>query len=296
MIAVTIFTPTYNRGYTLPQLYGSLIKQTIQDFEWIIVDDGSTDDTENVVRQFINEKVLKIEYYKVNNGGKHSAINVGVEKAKAPLFLIVDSDDWLASNAIERILYHYSYIKHDETFAGVVGLRAFGNGQRIGGEINFGILDCSYLELRYVRQIKGDMVEVFKTDILRQYAFPVFQGEKFCPEALVWNRIGCTYKMRHFYEKIGFCEYLADGLTAKITRLRMKSPEASLLYYSELYRMPVPFWQKIKAAINYWRFSYNSKRNYLSKLSQIGWETLGLSPLGYILYIKDRIHESSSGY
>lgn len=296
MTAVTIFTPTYNRGYTLLRLYQSLTRQSVQDFEWIIVDDGSTDDTESIVQRFISEKVLKIEYYKVNNRGKHTAINIGVTKAKGNLFFIVDSDDWLITNAIERILYHYAYIKSDESFAGVVGLRAFANGERIGGGTKFDILDCSYIELRYVRKIKGDMAEVFKTSVLKQYVFPEFEDEKFCPEALIWNRIGCTYKMRHFYEKICFCEYLADGLTAKITRVRMKSPEASLLYYSELYRMPVPFGQKIKAALNYWRFSYNSKRNYLSKLKQIGWETLGLSPLGYILYMKDRINESSSGY
>lgn len=295
-MTITIFTPTYNRGYTLPRLYQSLIKQTEGDFEWLIVDDGSVDNTEDVVRRFIDEGILKIEYYKVSNSGKHSAINFGVKKAKGSLFFIVDSDDWLASQAVERILYHFSRIESDEQFAGVVGLRAFENGERVGGEINFDILDCSYLELRYVRKIKGDMVEVFKTDILRQYAFPAFQNEKFCPEALVWNRIGRTYKMRHFCEKVGFCEYLPDGLTAKITRLRMESPEASLLYYSELYRMPVPVGQKIKAAINYWRFSYNSKRNYLSKLKQIGWETLGLMPVGYILYKRDRINENSSSY
>lgn len=296
MMTITIFTPTYNRGYTLPRLYQSLIKQTEGDFEWLIVDDGSVDNTEDVVRRFIDEGILKIEYYKVSNSGKHSAINFGVKKAKGSLFFIVDSDDWLASQAVERILYHFSRIESDEQFAGVVGLRAFENGERVGGEINFDILDCSYLELRYVRKIKGDMVEVFKTDILRQYAFPAFQNEKFCPEALVWNRIGRTYKMRHFCEKVGFCEYLPDGLTAKITRLRMESPEASLLYYSELYRMPVPVGQKIKAAINYWRFSYNSKRNYLSKLKQIGWETLGLMPVGYILYKRDCINENSSSH
>ena len=296
MISITVFTPTYNRGYTLPRLYQSLVQQPVQDFEWIIVDDGSVDDTEHVVRQFINEKILKIEYYKVDNKGKHLAINVGVKKAKGNLFFIVDSDDWLAPNAIERILHHYSYIESDNLFAGIVGLRAFENGERVGGKIKFDILDCSYIELRYVRRIKGDMAEIFKTDILKQYTFPEFQNEKFCPEALIWNRIGRTYKMRHFYEKISFCEYLPDGLTAKIIRLRMESPEASLLYYAELYRLPIPFLQKMKAAINYWRFSYNSKRNYLSKLKQIGWETVGLFPVGYLLYMKDRIHESSSSY
>lgn len=295
-MTVTIFTPTYNRGYTLPRLYQSLIKQTEGDFEWLIVDDGSVDNTEDVVRRFIDEGILKIEYYKVGNSGKHSAINFGVRKAKGSLFFIVDSDDWLAPQAVERILYHSSRIESDEQFAGVVGLRAFENGERIGGEINFDILDCSYIELRYVRKIKGDMAEVFKTSVLRQYAFPEFQDEKFCPEALIWNRIGSKYKMRHFYEKIYFCEYLPDGLTSKITKLRMKSPEASLLYYSELYRLPVPFLQKMKAAINYWRFSYHSKRNCLSKLRQIGWGTLGVFLIGYILYKRDRINENSSSH
>ena len=175
---------------------------TDKNFEWVIVDDGSTDNTKDLVYEWIKNGRIKIQYFKQKNGGKHRAINRGLELSKGELFFIVDSDDWLSENAIERIYSHYEQIKGDELFAGICGLRVYSNGQRIGGEQEFGILDCNALDFRYKYNIKGDMSEVFITDILREYKFPEIEGETFCPESLVWNRIAQKYNMRYFYEKI----------------------------------------------------------------------------------------------
>ena len=284
---ITVFTPTYNRAYIIKDLYESLLNQINCDFEWLIVDDGSMDNTDELVASFIAEDKIQISYFKTTNGGKHRAINKGVTIANSELFCIVDSDDTLADNAIERILFYYDAIKHDNVFAGVSGLRAFHNGGKIGGEENWNIIDCNSLDLRYRFKVKGDMAEVYRTNILKEFPFPEIDGEFFCAESTVWNRISQKYKLRYFYEKIYLCDYLPDGLTSKITKLRMDSCEASLINYSELFNMQIPFLQKIKAATNFWRFSFYSKRRLDSFIKQIGIASLICYPFGFLLHLKD---------
>ncbi len=287
MKAISIFTPTYNRSYILETLYNSISQQTSRDFEWLIVDDGSTDNTEELVKAFIYEQKITIRYIKQLNGGKHRAINRGVQEAQGELFFIVDSDDYLTVDALERILFHYDKIKNDFSFVGVSGLRTYPNGKKVGGEYDFGILDCNSLDFRFKYKIKGDMAEVFRTEILREFPFPDINGEFFCAESTVWNRIAQKYKLRYFYEKIYFCDYLPDGLTSKITKLRMDSCEASLINYSDLYRMSIPFLQKIKAAINFWRFAFCSTRRFQSHTKQIGITSLIFYPTGLLLHLND---------
>lgn len=284
---ITVFTSTYNRGYLLANLYRSLCDQTCQNFEWLIIDDGSLDETEAIINEFVLEKKIDIRYFKQDNSGKHVAINRGVEKAKGELFFIVDSDDVLVENAIERLNYFYNQIKDNDSFAGVSGtcLTLFGN--RIGGDMRYNQLDCSPLELRIKYKISGDMSEAVKTKILRNYSFPVFEGEKFCPEALVWNRLSQRYIFRYFNEGLCKCEYRSDGLSAKIVRLRMDSSRASLLYYSELYHMNIPFLHKIKAAINYWRFSFGSNDMILNKIRTIGLLSLLVFPVALLFHYND---------
>lgn len=284
---ITIFTPTYNRAYIIDNLYQSLCNQTNDDFEWLIVDDGSTDNTQQVINNFILENKLRIKYITQSNGGKHRAINKGVKEANGELFFIVDSDDCLAANAVERIIHYYSGISHDSAYAGVSGLRFYPDGKRIGGEVNFSTLDCSSLDFRMKYKIRGDMAEIFRTEILRVYPFPEIEGEKFCPEALVWNRISQHYKLRYFNEKIYLCNYLSDGLTAKIIKIRRESPISSMTYYSELYRFDIPFIQKIKAAINFWRFrplNYNKQASF--KMFNI--ISLFVYPIGKALRVNDK--------
>lgn len=283
---ITIFTPTYNRADKLPTLYLSLQNQTCRDFEWLIVDDGSSDNTEDIVQSWIIEQKCNLRYFRQENGGKHRAINNGVQLAKGEIFFIVDSDDYLKENAVERVLFHYNAIKDDNTFCGVVGLRATPDGKRIGGECDFGILDCSYTDFRSRLRIVGDTAEAFKTSILKKYPFPEIEGEKFCTEALVWDRLSLKYKFRYFYEKIYVCEYLEGGLTSTMTRIRMKSPKYATLYYSERFRLKLPITEKVKAAINYWRFAFCDKNSNGDHLKSIGWGCL-LMPLGYLYHLKD---------
>ena len=287
---ITVFTPTYNRAFIIHNLYESLCRQTCQDFEWLIIDDGSEDNTESKLLSFILEDKIKIRYYNQTNGGKHRAINRGVKEAKGELFFIVDSDDYLANNAVEKITFHYENIKKDNKFAGVCGCKAYFSGAKVGGEGKYSILDCNSFDFRYKYKVKGDMAEVFKTDILKQYPFPEFYGENFISESIVWNKIACNYKLRYFNENIYFCEYLQDGLSAKIIKLRKKNPEGAMLLYSEMLRYNIPYIQKIKASVNFWRFApYAKKQRFCAKFKKTGAVmTVITLPVGWLMYLNDK--------
>lgn len=254
MPGLTIFTPTYNRAYILPQLYASLCRQSSTDFEWLIVDDGSTDNTAGLATQWIAENKIAMRYIRQENGGKHRAINRGIKEARGQLFFIVDSDDCLTDDAVQWINATAGSILADDNFCGISGIRVTPQGDKIGGGADFGTIDCNAIDLRLKHGIAGDLAEVFKTDVLRKYLFPEIAGEKFCPEALVWNRLARRYNMRFVHHGIYVCEYLPDGLTAKITKLRHQSPKASATYYAEHFRDNISLKWRIKAAINFWRF------------------------------------------
>ncbi len=254
---ITVFTPAYNRAYIIEALYRSLCRQTSKDFEWIVVDDGSTDNTPELLASFQAEGAIPMRIFRTPNGGKHRAVNLGVKEACGELFFIVDSDDYLADNAVERVAYHYDAVRDDESFAGVSGLRAHFSGERIGGECDFGVMDCTSMELRETHSIRGDMAEAYRTAILRAYPFPEYPGEKFVSEAVVWNRIAERYKLRYFYEKICFCEYLEDGLSHSILRHHYLSPRSSALYFFDLARLESLSPEcRDDHAKQYWRYRY----------------------------------------
>lgn len=284
MMELTVLTPTYNRAYRLTALYESLKKQTNKDFEWLIVDDGSTDNTEQLVKEWLSEESFLVRYVKQPNGGKHRAINRGVKEARGEMLFIVDSDDMLPPQAVERILVHCNKIFDKKEFSGVCGLCAYYDGKTIGNALDFGVLECTNFDIDYKYKLNGDRAEVFRTSVLKQFPFPEIEGEFFCPEILIWNRISTKYKMRYFSEKICMCEYLEDGLTAKITKIRMQSPIAACMTYYEMVQAPIPLWAKVRGSINYWRFKFNTKSRLVPCLSRVWILT---KPLGYLLYKKD---------
>lgn len=273
---ISIFTPTYNRSPILINLYNSLLSQCKRNFEWIIVDDGSTDDTTETVSKFITENKIPITYYQKENEGKHLAINKGVELARGELFFIVDSDDYLTEDATEKIESYYHRINSKE-LAGLSFRRGFSKDKYLGS-LYFESIEMNVLNFRYRKRVKGDMAEIYKTEILNKFPFPKIPNEKFCPESLVWNRIGQQYRLLWVSEIIYICQYLEDGLTAKITQLRKESPNYSMLYYAEFSKLKIPIIFRIKGAVNFWRFAYYSKVPFRQKwkmqpllLNLIGW-------------------------
>lgn len=282
---ITILTPAYNRGHLLEKLYQSLIKQDFEDFEWVIVDDGSSDSTTDIVGKFIQDKKIIISYIKQSNGGKHRALNRGVIESKGELILIVDSDDSLPKNSLSVINRYYLEIKDNPLIGGVCGLMAHHDGTIIGERKALAPMDISSIEMRYKYAFTGDVCEVFKAEVLRDFPFPEIENEKFCPEDLVLNRIAKKFKLLFINDVIYYRDYLDGGLTSKIVKIRMQSPIASMMCYAELLQNDIPYIYKLKAAINYWRFRfcYYGKGSF-PKIRGI-WNVASL--IGWGMHIKD---------
>ena len=285
---ITVFTPTYNRGRLLRPLFESLCGQAFDSFEWLIVDDGSTDDTKDIVNGFCKAgNHFPIRYVQQENLGKHQAINRGVAEAKGEYFFIVDSDDRLPVNALQKVAQRIQTINGDPSLGGVCGLDATFDGTVIGTGFPEAEMDDTALNIRFLHHVMGDLKEVFRTDVLREFPFPSIDGERFCPEALVWNRIATKYKLRCINEIIYLVEYQTDGISSNIVKVRMQSPVASMLCYQELTTYNVPVMVKIKAAINYWRFRLCAKRE--SARPSLRWYWNWTMPLGYLMHLRDKL-------
>lgn len=278
----TVFTSTYNRAYSLRRLYESLKRQSISDFEWLIVDDGSYDNTRSLVEEFISEKILNINYIYQINGGKHRAINNGLLHAKGELFFNVDSDDYLLADSLLIISQYFDQIKQNCRFAGVCGLKCFENGEPTGGYLSQDFYDWSPL----IRPYRGDMAEVFRTDIARRYPFPDYEGENFCPEGIVLNRIGKDYLLRYFNRKIYICEYLSDGLTKAAIQNRIRCPRYATELSRESLFLNIPIKRKIKESINFWRFYLYIRDKQFPKIPLYTWF---MFPLGIVMILRDKL-------
>ena len=285
---ITVFSPTYNRAHLLPRLYESLKAQTFKDFEWLIVDDGSTDNTEEVLASLLKKGLgeADIRYFKQENGGKHRAINHGVREARGELFFIADSDDWLSVDALQIVAEKYSRIKDNPKIGGVCGLDMALNGKVIGSGLPKDEILCNSIDLRLKYHVTGDLKEVFLTRVLKEFPFPEIDGERFCPEALVWNRIAQKYDLLFFNKPIYIAEYQDGGLTDRIVQVRMESPVASMMCYREYCKCNIPIKDKIKSAINFWRFASCSSLPFFKKSEgMLSW--FWLWPVGRIMHLRD---------
>lgn len=229
---VTVFTPLYNRKALLPRLYESLTVQTNTTFEWIICDDCSTDGSYELAMELAaRENSFPIRVIRApRNGGKHRAINRGTALAEGFLFFIVDSDDALTPDAIEKILQWEKTIHGDGSFAGLGFLRSDFSGRSLGTTFSGEICDCTNLE-RDAHHITGDKSEVLYTEVLLRYPFPEFEGETFLSEAVVWDRIARDgLKLRWINDAIYLCEYQPGGLTDNWNRLLYHNPKGHALF------------------------------------------------------------------
>lgn len=222
---ITVLTPTYNRAYILGNLKESLLRQTNDDFEWLIIDDGSTDDTKKLVQSWISqEETLKIRYFYRENGGKHRALNYGIPLAEGDFVFIVDSDDRLTEDAIERVTSWIETMEEDDSIVAVAGLRGYPDGKRIGEFPD----KKTYVDVknshRYVHHLTGDKAEIYRKSALVAHPFPEFEGERFIGEGSVWNQLALEgYKVRWFNQVIYIGQYLGDGLTSHQRLLNIRN-------------------------------------------------------------------------
>lgn len=232
MKELTIFTPTYNRAYILPKLYESLCKEPTDYFIWLIIDDGSSDNTHDIVEKWQKDGRIEIVYHKQQNGGKMRAHNKGVELCSTPLFFCIDSDDQIAEGSVEKIKKISYVLKEDNSLSGIVAKRFIVN--RLSSN-NLPDLQRSTLHNIYKLGFKGDTSLVFKTSVLREYPFPEIEGEKFVTEAYVYNQIDQKYDLLIMNEYLMRCEYQEDGYTVNANSLYLKYPKGWAMYYAQYY-------------------------------------------------------------
>jgi glycosyltransferase involved in cell wall biosynthesis len=288
----TVFTPTYNRVQTLPGVFACLQAQTFQDFEWLIVDDGSTDGTGALVQRWQKVAEFPIRYFWQENGGKHRAFNRGVREALGELFLTLDSDDKCLPRALERLWSHWQGIPEGQrhSFSAVTALCVDSRGVVIGDRFPSDILDADSLSCRDIYKVTGDKWGFQRTDILRTFPYPEIPGERYIAESVVWNRLARRYRTRYVNEVLKTVEYLDDGLSASTVRLRVENPVGARLYYAEYLQYATTRTAKVKAAINYVRFSLHGRRRIGEMIADAGtsiWVALGLGG-GMLCFFHDR--------
>ncbi len=233
---LTVFTPTYNRRALLGRVYESLKAQTVRDFEWLIVDDGSTDGTGEDVRKWIDEGVITVRYHYRENGGKMRAHNTGVQLSSAELFVCLDSDDRFTKTAVAELLEAYDSAKADEAegdhIGGVVAHKGTSESE-IFSRKDFPDVRVSKLYDLYLKGFSGETTLMYETQILRNFPFPEIEGEKYVPEDYIYDKIDGVCVLAVLPRIITVCELEKDGYTDSVKRLKRDNVNAFYLYYEQ---------------------------------------------------------------
>lgn len=294
----TVFTPTYNRAHSLHRVYESLKVQTYRDFEWLIIDDGSTDNTQKLIEQWQQENCFPIRYFYQENGGKHIAFNKGVRKAEGELFLTFDSDDSCVPQALERFKYHWDAIAKDKSqdFSGVTCLCKDQKDKIIGSCFPFDPTDSNSLEIRYRFKVSGEKWGFHRTKVLKEFSFPENIIGTHIPESIVWNKIARKYKTRFVNEilRIYWIESgslmrggnpASNAIGGQMYNLTVLNEEIDWLRFA-----PLNF---LHSAFNYIRFSFHQGTSIINQFKDIDpaagkllW--LIMLPFGYWIYLIDR--------
>ena len=249
---ITVLTPTFNREGVLRSLWDSLQKQTVKDFEWLVVDDGSTDGTKNLITQLQEKSDFPIRYIYKNNGGKHTALNVGIQTICSELIFIVDSDDCVTDDAVESILKIHKKYRSQNNICGYAFLRAFPDGKVNGKKFDVDEKIGSYIDVRVNGDDTGaDKAEVFKTHCLKEFPFPEYPNEKFLGEDLVWVRMARKYEMVHINKAIYVGNYLEDGLTNNRRKHNIASPIGCMHRAEEFMESDLKTRYRIKGGLQY---------------------------------------------
>jgi glycosyltransferase involved in cell wall biosynthesis len=289
----SIVTPTFNRVETLSRAYSSLRAQTFANFEWVVVDDGSTDGTRDVVEQWSREARFPVRYIYQENAGKGAAENTGARVARGQFIVVLDSDDWLASRALDCFRRTWEQIPAEarDQFSGVSALSAFSDGRVVGSPFPNAPLDTDFIELVMEHRISGDKIGFIRTDVVRRFPVPEVEGERLPAESVVRAFIAQEYKVRCVNEILQFVEYRRDGLTAAGRQSFIASPvTARLIALNDLiYYRPRRLRERWRTHANHVRYSLHAKdwkASYKDDPSKLWWAAA--APLGVGAYVRDR--------
>ena len=285
MKKITVFTPTYNRAYVLDKCYESLKRQTVKDFIWLIIDDGSSDNTKELIDKWIKENSIEIRYKYQENQGMHGAHNTAYELIDTELNVCIDSDDYMPDDAIEKILSFWEKNKSDK-IAGIAGLDAFTNGQVRGDIFPENLKTSALFDLHYKHKIKGDKKLVYRTELTKDYPYPIFEGEKYVSLAYKYTMIDRKYELALMNEVLCIVEYMEDGSSLNMLKQYIKNPKGfSFLRISNLNNPKAKLVFKFKECIHYVASSFIGKNKKFLKQTPNKIMTILAIPLGIMLYV-----------
>ncbi|MBE5099061.1 glycosyltransferase family 2 protein [Priestia aryabhattai] len=284
MKKLTVFTPTYNRAYCIHQCYESLKRQTCKDFIWLIIDDGSTDNTKGIVNGWIDENIIQIKYHWQDNQGMHGAHNTAYELIDTELNVCIDSDDYMPDDAVEKIIDTWKKYGSNEV-SGIVGLDANHKNEIIGTQLPQHIKRSTLFDLYNKYGVTGDKKLVYRTELTKQYPYPLFENERYVGLAYKYHMIDKQYEMILMNEIICCVEYLEDGSSRNMLHQYRKNPRGFAFYRKEMMKLPFGSSSfKFRQAIHYvssslmsrdWRFLQETPSKRLTLLA---------IPLGIALY------------
>ncbi len=285
MVRLTVFTPAYNRSNTIMRTYESLLDQSCKDFIWLIVDDGSSDNTEEIVRNWqLKNNGFQIKYIYKENGGMHTAHNVAYENIETELNVCIDSDDMMGKDAVKKILDYWDKVK-DKGYAGIIGLDADFNGNVIGRGFESELYETT-LQDYYSNGGQGDKKLVYQTDIIKAFPeYPVFESERYVALAYKYRLIDQSYKLAVLNEVLCNVEYQADGSSQNMLYQYKKNPCGFAFWRKVCMEYPMSTNRVFIECIHYVSSSLLSKNKYFIKESPKKLQTILALPFGIALYI-----------
>ena len=287
MPVLTVFTPTYNRAYILPQCYESMKRQSCKDFVWLVVDDGSTDNTRQLVQLWQNEdNGFNLRYVYQENQGMHGAHNLAYANIETELNTCIDSDDYMPDDAVKKIVEFWMTCCRDETISGFLALDAYENGEIIGTRFPPNIERASSYDYYFRYGVKGDKKFILRSDLTKRYPYPLFRGEKYVNLATKYSLLDIDYKLLNTNEVVCIVKYLADGSTQNMYSQYMKNPKG--FAYSRCLCMNLPyagFGFRFRQAVHYVSSCIFLKDRLWLKESPRKGITLAAAPAGFFLWI-----------
>lgn len=284
MKKLTIFTPTYNRAYCLHHCYESLKNQTCKDFIWLIIDDGSSDNTQELVQEWLEENEIEIQYYWQENQGMHGAHNSAYERIVTELNVCIDSDDYMPSAAVEKIILFWERYGNPEV-SGIIGLDSHTDGRIIGSTFPGNLKRATLFSLYNKYGVTGDKKLVYRTELTKQYPYPLFQNEKYVGLAYKYHMLDQQYEMLLMNEVLCCVEYMPDGSSMNMLKQYRKNPKGFAFYRKELMKLPFANWSfKYRQAIHYVSSSFISKNKKFISESPCKTLTILAIPFGALLH------------
>lgn len=283
---VTVFTPTYNRAKLIHRVFDSLQNQNSRDFEWLIIDDGSSDNTEEVVSEFSKKSKFPIQYIKRENKGKAASINDGLLHANGEFFLVFDSDDWCVDNAIERFISAWDDLSQEQkkSYCAVSALKAYQDGSVVGDDYSrMESHGLSYID-RFNRRVAGDKWEFIRTDIHKSFPYELFPGEKYQAPEFAWLKMGVRYKTIFLNEVLSVVEYQEDGISRNNIKHRAASPNSTAKFYLTGLSASKTIYMKARMRSNAGRF-YLHAGQFFKAIKESG----VLFPIGFFAYFMDKM-------